>query len=33
MSLTKGSGPFGERPDGAFNVDPRAPEHVLYLED
>jgi uncharacterized protein (DUF427 family) len=32
MSLTKGSGPFGEHPDGTFNFDPRAPEHVLYLE-
>ena len=32
MSLTKGSGPFGERPAGTFNFDPRAPEHVLYLE-
>ncbi len=32
MSLTKGSGPFGERPDGAFNFDPRRPEHVLYVE-
>jgi uncharacterized protein (DUF427 family) len=32
MSLTKGSGPFGERPAGTFNFDPQAPEHVLYLE-
>ncbi len=32
MSLTKDSGPFGERPAGTFNFDPRAPEHVLYLE-
>jgi uncharacterized protein (DUF427 family) len=32
MSLTKGSGPFGERPAGSFNCDPHAPEHVLYLE-
>ena len=32
MSLTKGSGPFGERPAGTFNFDPRAPEHVLYVE-
>ena len=32
MSLTKGSGPFGERPAGTFNFDPKAPEHVLYLE-
>jgi uncharacterized protein (DUF427 family) len=32
MSLTKGTGPFGERPAGAFNFEPHAPEHVLYLE-
>ncbi len=32
MSLTKGSGPFGERPAGTLNFDPKAPEHVLYLE-
>ena len=32
MSLTKGSGPFGEQPAGGFNFDPQAPEHVLYLE-
>ena len=32
MSLTKGSGPFGEHPAGAFNFDPDPPEHVLYLE-
>jgi uncharacterized protein (DUF427 family) len=32
MSLTKGSGPFGERPAGTFNFNPRAPEHVLYVE-
>ncbi len=32
MSLTKGSGPFGDRPAGTFNFDPGAPEHVLYLE-
>ncbi len=32
MSLTKGSGPFGEQPAGAFNFDPHAPEHVLYVE-
>lgn len=32
MSLTKGTGPFGERPAGAFNFDPHPPEHVLYLE-
>jgi uncharacterized protein (DUF427 family) len=33
MSLTKGSGPFGERPAGSFNFDLRAPEHVLYVEN
>ncbi len=32
MSLTKGSGPFGSAPAGSFNFDPRAPEHVLYVE-
>jgi uncharacterized protein (DUF427 family) len=32
MSLTKGTGPFGERPAGMFNFDPRPPEHVLYVE-
>lgn len=32
MSLTKGTGPFGDRPASAFNCDPQAPEHVLYLE-
>ncbi len=32
MSLTKGSGPFGATPAGSFNFDPRAPEHVLYVE-
>ena len=32
MSLTKGSGPFGEHPAGAFNFDPQAPQHVLYVE-
>ncbi len=32
MSLTTGSGPFGQRPAGRFNFDPHAPEHVLYLE-
>ncbi len=32
MSLTKGTGPFGERPAGAFNFEPHPPEHVLYLE-
>ncbi|CAN5134101.1 hypothetical protein BH23ACT9_BH23ACT9_17340 [soil metagenome] len=33
MSLTKGSGPFGEQPAGAFNFDPHPPKHVLYVED
>ncbi len=33
MSLTKGSGPFGEQPAGVFNFDPHRPEHVLYVED
>ncbi len=32
MSLTKGSGPFGEHAAGEFNFDPQAPEHVLYVE-
>ncbi len=32
VSLTKGSGPFGSAPAGSFNFDPRAPEHVLYVE-
>ena len=32
MSLTKGSGPFGEHPVGRFNFDPQAPEHVMYAE-
>jgi uncharacterized protein (DUF427 family) len=32
MSLTTGSGPFGQRPAGRFNFDPHAPDHVLYLE-
>ncbi len=32
MSLTKGSGPFGEAPDGSFNFDPHAPDDVLYVE-
>jgi uncharacterized protein (DUF427 family) len=33
MSLTKGSGPFGERAAGVFNFDPHRPEHVLYVEN
>lgn len=32
MSLTKGTGPFGDRPAGTFNVEADLPEHVLYLE-
>lgn len=33
MGLTLGTGPFGERPAGAFNFAYEAPAHVLYLED
>jgi uncharacterized protein (DUF427 family) len=33
MSLTKGSGPFGDQPAGEFDFDPHRPEHVLYVED
>lgn len=32
MSLTKGSGPFGEHPAGSFNVDLPLQEDVLYVE-
>ena len=32
MSLTKGSGPFGEQPAGSFNFDPHRPQHPLYVE-
>ena len=32
MSLTKGTGPFGDHPAGAFNFEPDAPLHVLYVE-
>lgn len=33
MSLTRGSGPFGEEPAGTFNFEVRAPRgHVLYWE-
>lgn len=32
MSLTKGSGPFGSAPAGAFNFDPNPPGHVVYVE-
>jgi len=31
MSLTAGSGPFGERPRGRFDAD--MPERVLFIED
>jgi uncharacterized protein (DUF427 family) len=31
MSLTAGSGPFGERPRGRFDFDP--PDRVLFIED
>ena len=33
MSLTIGSGPFGERPGGRFNVAIEAPGGLLYFED
>jgi uncharacterized protein (DUF427 family) len=33
MALTKGSGPFGERPAGVFNFERKGPAHVLYFED
>src|SRR5438132_6705840 len=33
MSLTVGSGPFGQRPAGHFNVSIEAPEGILYFED
>ncbi|MDP9022459.1 MAG: DUF427 domain-containing protein [Actinomycetota bacterium] len=33
MTLTIGTGPFGDRPAGRFNFDPGAPRRVLYLED
>ncbi len=32
MGLTNGSGPFGAQAAGSFNFDPKAPEHVLYVE-
>jgi hypothetical protein len=32
MSLTKGTGPFGEQSSGSFNFNPQAPEHVLHVE-
>src|SRR3954453_5176895 len=31
MSLTAGSGPFGERPRGRFDVE--VPSRVLFIED
>jgi uncharacterized protein (DUF427 family) len=33
ISLTIGTGPFGERPAGTFNVPIDAPEGILYFED
>lgn len=34
MTLTIGTGPFGESSTGAFNFEVRAPrDHVLYMED
>ncbi len=34
MTLTIGTGPFGDQGDKAFNFEVRAPgDHVLYLED
>jgi uncharacterized protein (DUF427 family) len=32
MTLTIGTAPFGARPSGRFNFDPRPPEHVLHVE-
>lgn len=32
MALTKGMGPFGERPAGVFNFERKGPAHVLYFE-
>ncbi|WP_104529060.1 DUF427 domain-containing protein [Blastococcus saxobsidens] len=32
MGLTKGNGPFGSQPSGAFNFAPPPPEQVIYLE-
>src|SRR5918997_7223909 len=34
MTLTIGTGPFGDQGEKAFNFDVQAPEnHVLYFED
>ena len=33
MSLTVGSGPFGERPAGRFSPDLQTPAALLYFED
>ena len=34
MTLTIGTGPFGDQGDKVFNFEVRAPrDHVLYLED
>ncbi len=33
MSLTLGTGPFGQSPAGTFNFEPEAPDgHAIYLE-
>jgi len=32
VSLTKGSGPFGQQPAGRFNVVPQPADPVLYVE-
>jgi uncharacterized protein (DUF427 family) len=33
MSLTVGTGPFGQRPAGAFNFDPPRTKGLIYFED
>jgi hypothetical protein len=34
MTLTIGTGPFGDESTGTFNFDVRAPrDHALYLEE
>jgi uncharacterized protein (DUF427 family) len=33
MTLTIGTGPFGDAPAGRFNFDPEPPKDVLYVED
>ena len=33
MSLTVGSGPFGQRPAGRFGPDLQVPDTLLYFED